>query len=97
MKNFDLYLNCLRAPVEAYRHGTFNRWETVACMATCIDLQMREDPADAKTSPEIRDGGAVPVLQLKQPQSADDQMLQELYAEAITFWAEGYGRLRLMK
>jgi hypothetical protein len=39
----------------------------------------------------------VPALGLKEPLNADDQVLQELYAEAITFWAEGYGKLRLIK
>jgi hypothetical protein len=97
MRKRDLFLGCLRPAVEAYRHGTFNRWEAVACMATCIDIHMRTDPADAKTSPEIRDAGAVPILELREPLSADDQVLQELYAEATTFWAEGYGRLRLVK
>jgi hypothetical protein len=93
----DLFLDCLRRTVDVYRHGTFNRWETVACMATCIDVAMREVPADGKTSPEVRDGGAVPRLELAEPLSADDQVLQELYAEATTFWAAGYGILRLMK
>ncbi len=92
-----LFMGCLRPVVEAYRHGTFNRWEAVACLATCIDISMRTDPADAKTSPEIRNAGAVPVLELEEPLSADDRMLQGLYAEAVTFWAEGYGKLRLVK
>jgi hypothetical protein len=97
MRKHDLFLNCLRRTVDVYQHGTFNRWETVAFMATCIDVHMRTDPADEKTSPEVRDAGAVPGLKLAEPLSADDQILQELYTEAITFWAEGYGRLRLVK
>ena len=40
----DLYLNCLKGPLDGYRRGTFNRWETVAVMATCIDFYMRELP-----------------------------------------------------
>ena len=55
------------------------------------------DPADDKTSPEVRDAAAVPKLALPEPLSEDDQLLLELYAEAITFWAEGFGRLRLVK
>ena len=93
----DLFLNCVRSPLDAYRHGTFNRWQTVACIATCIDIHMRQDPADAKTGPEIRDAGAVPRLELSEPLNADDHDLLELYAEATTFWAAGYGSLRLIK
>jgi hypothetical protein len=93
----DLFLNCVRSPLDAYRHGTFNRWDTVACMATCIDIAMRTDPADHRTSPEVRDAGAVPRLGLAESLSAEDQVLQELYAEAIRFWAQGYGRLRVVK
>jgi hypothetical protein len=97
MRNRDLFMGCLRPVVEAYRHGTFDRWQSVACMASCIDISMRQDPADEKTSPAVRDAGAVPVLDLGEPLSADDQVLQELYAEAVRFWSEGYGRLRLIK
>jgi hypothetical protein len=39
----------------------------------------------------------VRLLKLKEPLSEADAILQELYAEAVTFWAEGYGKLRLMK
>jgi hypothetical protein len=97
MEHQDLYLNCLRTTLEVYQHGTLNRWEAVACMATCIDIAMREDPAVAATGPEVRDAGAVPRLELSQPLSADDQILQELYVEATTFWAAGFGRLKLIK
>ena len=96
-KKKDLYLNCLRTTLEAYQHGTFDRWSSVALMATCIDIAMRTNPADDKTSPEVRDAAAVPKLVLPEPLSADDQMLLELYGEAITFWADGFGRLRLVK
>ena len=47
------------------------------------------DPADAKTSLEVRDAGAGAVLELGEPLRAYDQVLQELYAEATTFWAKG--------
>jgi hypothetical protein len=97
MRHRKLYLNCLRVTAETYRLGTFDRWTTVACMATCIDIQMREDPADAKTGPEIRDAAAVPALDLPEPLSEDDRILQELYPEAIQFWALRYGQPRLMK
>ena len=97
MRKQDLFLDCLKRTVDVYRHGTFNRWEAVAFMATCIDVHMRQVPADEKTSPEVRDAGAVPPLQLAEPLNADDRVLQELYAEATTFWAEGYGKLRLIK
>jgi hypothetical protein len=93
----DLYLDCLRRTVEAYRQGTFDRHDSVALMATCIDIQMRQDPADAKTGPEVRDAGAVPRLELAEPLNEDDQVLLELYAEATTFWAVGFGRLKLIK
>lgn len=97
MENQDLFLDCLRRTVDVYRHGTFNRWETVACMATCIDVAMREVPHDEKTSPEVRDAGAVPRLALAEPLNADDQVLQELYDEAVAFWAAGFGKPRLVK
>ena len=97
MKNQHLFMNCLRRTLEVYQHGTFNRWETVAFMASCIDVAMRKDPADHKTSPEVRDAAAVPQLELPAPLSGDDQILQELYAEATVFWVEGFGRLRLVK
>jgi hypothetical protein len=90
-------MDCLRRTLEVYQKGTFNRWETVAFMATCIDVAMRSNPADDKTSPEVRDADAVPKLELSEPLNAEDQMFQELYAEATTFWAEGFGRLRLVK
>jgi hypothetical protein len=41
MRKRDLYLNCLRTTVSLYRHGTFDRWTTVAVMATCIEFHMR--------------------------------------------------------
>jgi hypothetical protein len=97
MRHRKLYLNCLRQTVKAYRHGTFDHWTAVACLATCIDIQMRQDPADARTGPEIRDAGAVPQLGLSEPLKAEDRTLLELYAEATRFWAAGYGILRLMK
>jgi hypothetical protein len=90
-------MDCLRKTLEAYRGGTFDRWLTVAFMASCIDVAMRRNPADEKTSPEVRDAGAVPRLELAEPLSADDQVFQELYTEATTFWAAGFGRLRLVK
>ena len=96
-KKKDLYLNCLRTTLEAYQHGTFDRWSSVALMATCIDIAMRTNPADDKTSPEIRDAAAVPKLELSEPLSAEDRIFQELYGEATTFWAAGFGRLRLVK
>jgi hypothetical protein len=58
---------------------------------------MREDPVDAKTGPEVRDPAAVPALDLPQPLSEDDRILQELYPEAIEFWALRYGQPRLIK
>lgn len=97
MEKPNLFLDCLRRTVEVYRRGTFNRYDSVAVMATCIDIQMRQDPADDKTGPEVRDAGAVPRLELAEPLSADDRVLQELYAEATTFWAAGFGRLGLIK
>ncbi len=62
---------------------------SVALMATCIDVAMRSDPADDKTSPEVRDAAAVPKLELSMPLNAEDQIFQELYNEATTFWAAG--------
>ena len=97
MRKQDLFLNCLKGPLDLYRRGTFNRWETVAVMATCIDIAMRQDPADHKTSPDVRDAGAVPRLELAEPLKPDDQVLQELYAEATVFWAAGFGKLKLVK
>jgi hypothetical protein len=97
VKNRHLFMDCLKRTLEVYQHGTFDRWQTVAFMATCIDVAMRSDPADDKTSPEIRDAAAVPKLELSMPLSAEDQIFQELYNEATTFWAEGFGRLRLVK
>jgi hypothetical protein len=97
VKKKNLFLNCLRTTLEAYQHGTFDRWSSVALMATCIDIAMRTNPADDKTSPEVRDAAAVPKLELSEPLNVDDRILQELYAEATTFWAEGFGRLRLVK
>jgi hypothetical protein len=97
MRKQDLFLDCLKTTVDVYQHGTLNRWETVAFMATCIDVHMRQDPADARTSPEIRDAGAVPRLEFSEPLKADDRDLLELYAEATRFWAAGYGNLRLIK
>ena len=97
MRNRKLYLNCLRQTIKVYLHGTIDHWTAVACLATCIEFQMREDPADPRTSPEFRDAAAVPVLALRQPLSKTDQVLQELYPEAIVFWALRYGRPRLMK
>ncbi|MFL5402796.1 MAG: hypothetical protein ACJ8BF_08275 [Gemmatimonadales bacterium] len=97
MRNRKLYLNCLRQTAKVYRRGTFDHWTAVACLATCIDIQMREDPADAKTGPEVRDPAAVPALNLLEPLSEDDRILQELYPEAIEFWALRYGQPRLMK
>jgi hypothetical protein len=40
---------------------------------------------------------AVPPLDLPEPLSEDDRILQELYPEAIEFWALCYGQPRLMK
>jgi hypothetical protein len=97
MRKHDLFLNCLRKTVDVYRRGTFDRWQTVAFMATCIDVQMRKDPAREREYTGVRSREMVPALGLKEPLSADDQVLQELYVEATTFWAEGYGRLRLIK
>lgn len=42
MEKQDLFLDCLRRTVDVYRRGTFNRYETVACLATCIDIHMRQ-------------------------------------------------------
>jgi hypothetical protein len=93
----DLYLNCLKGQLDVYRRGTFNRWETVAVMATCIDFYMRELPETEREKDGVRNAAAVPALALKEPLNADDKVLQELYAEATTFWAAGYGSLRLIK
>ena len=97
MRNRDLYLNCLKGPLDVYRRGTFNRWDTVAIMATCIDFYMRELPETERERDGVRNAGAVPALELKEPLSDDDEVLLELYAEATTFWAAGYGNLRLIK
>ena len=97
MGKHELFLDCLRGTVDVYRRGTFDRWDAVAFMATCIDIQMREDPADAKTGPEVRDAAAFPALDFPEPLSEDDRILQELYPEAIEFWALRYGQPRLMK
>jgi hypothetical protein len=97
MRNRNLYLNCLRQTAKVYRRGTFDHWTAVACLATCIDIQMRQAPADPKTSPEFRDAAAVPALDLPQPLSKTDQVLQDLYPEAIEFWVLRYGQPRLMK
>lgn len=97
MRKQDLLLDCLRRTVDVYRHGTFDRWETVAFMATCIDVHMRKDPATEREYAGVRSPEMVPALELNEPLSADDQVLQELHAEATTFWAAGYGRLRLFK
>jgi hypothetical protein len=97
MRKHHLFLNCLRSTVDVYRHGTFNRWETVAFMATCIDVHMRQDPAKEREYAGVRSLEVVPALELNEPLSVDDQVLQELYAEAATFWAAGYGKLRLIK
>lgn len=55
MRKHDLFLDCLRRTVDVYLHGTFNRWEAVAFMATCIDVHMRENPATEKeyAGPEV--------------------------------------------
>jgi hypothetical protein len=97
MRKQDLYLNCLKSTLPVYRRGILNRWETVACMASCIDFYMRERPATEREIDGVRNPGAVPALKLKEPLNDDDQVLQELYAEATTFWAAGYGILRLVK
>jgi hypothetical protein len=97
MRKQDLFLNCLKSTLPVYQRGILDRYATVACMATCIDIQMRQDPADATTSPEVRDAGAVPRLELREPLTADDRDLLELYAEATTFWVAGYGSLKLIK
>jgi hypothetical protein len=97
MRKHDLFLNCLRTTVDVYRHGTFDRWSTVAFMATCIDVHMRENPATETEYAGVRSLEVVPALELNEPLSADDRVLQELYAEATTFWAAGYGRLKLIK
>lgn len=97
MEKQALYMDCLRRTVEVYRRGTFDRWEAVAFMATCIDVAMRKVASDEKTSPEVRDAGAVPKLELSEPLNAEDQVLQGLYDEATTFWAAGYGKLKLVR
>ncbi len=97
MRKHDLFLNCLRGTVDVYRSGTFNRWETVAFMATCIDVHMRPDPATETAYAGVRSPEVVPALALNEPLNADDKVLQALYAEATTFWAAGYGKLRLIK
>jgi hypothetical protein len=66
-------------------------------MATCIDVHMRQLAATQRTNAGVGSPGAVPALELNEPLNADDQVLQELYAEATTFWAAGYGKLRLIK
>jgi hypothetical protein len=96
MRKQDLFLDCLRRTVDVYRRGTFNRWEAVAFMATCIDIHVRQFP-DTETDAEDRSPRAVPALELNEPLNADDRDLQELYVEATRFWAAGYGKLRLIK
>ncbi len=97
MRRQDLFLDCLRTTVDVYRRGTFNRWEAVAFMATCIDVHVRQLPATEGADAGVSSPGAVPAIELKEPLSDDDKVLHELYAEATTFWAAGYGKLRLIK
>jgi len=94
---WELYLKCLRTTVDVYRHGTLNRWEAVACLATCIDINMRQAAAAWQEGGEAGPAPTVPTLQLPQPLSAEDRQLLELYAEAVAFWTAGYGKLRLIK
>jgi hypothetical protein len=93
----DLFLDCLKRTVDVYRLGTLNRYDTVALMATCIDIHMRQLPATGRANTGVRNPGAVPALELNEPLNADDKVLRELYAEATTFWGAGYGSLRLIK
>ena len=97
MRKQDLFLDCLKRTVDVYRHGTLDRYDTVAFMATCIDVHMRQLPATERANAGVRNPGAVPALELNEPLNADDKVLQELYAEATTFWEAGYGSLRLIK
>ena len=88
-----LYLNCLRTTADAYRYGTFDRRGAIAFMAGCIESRLRQQAeldgldVNVPTTP--------PQLALPQPLSATDLLLQELYAEAITFYIARIGRLRL--
>ena len=97
VENDDLFLNCLRRTVDVFQRGTFNRWESVAFMATCIDVHHRQMVEVGKAEAEVRDPAGAPKLGLSEPLNEDDQVLQELYAEAITFWSAGFGKLKLIK
>jgi len=96
MAHDDLYLECLRRAVKSWRGGVFDRDGTVAIMAWAIDIHMRQS-APEEQDREIRNREAVPTLELNQPLSVDDHALLDLYAEATTFWAAGYGKLKLIK
>jgi hypothetical protein len=97
MASNDLFLNCLRNPVNAWRQGALSRYDTVAFMATCIDISMKRPPPAGDAPAEAGAPRAIPVLQLDEPLSEDDQILKELLCEATVFWSSGLGKLRLIK
>jgi hypothetical protein len=97
MASDELFLNCLRNPVDAWRHGVLSRYDAVALMATCIDIYMTRPPAPSEAPPESGAPRAIPALLLDEPLSEDDRFLKELYAEATVFWSSGLGKLRLIK
>ena len=97
MADDELFMNNLRNTVDVWRRGVFDRWQAVAVMAWAIDLKVKRLTESAPASDAIDAPRVAPSLGLEEPLSADDRVLQELYAEATVFWATGMGKLRLMK
>ena len=96
MADDELFMNNLRNTVDVWRRGVFDRWQAVTVMAWAIDLKVKRLAESAPTG-DVDAPKVAPSLGLEEPLSADDRVLQELYAEATVFWARGMGKLRLMK
>jgi hypothetical protein len=95
MASNDLFLNCLRNPVNAWRQGALSRYDTVAFMATCIDISMKRPPAAGDAPAEAGAPRAIPVLQLDEPLSEDDQILKELLCRGDGFLVLGTGEAQV--
>lgn len=91
------FVKWLRSLAEMWQRGELNREDAIADMVMALNTYEEQSLA---LRPKLRGVTAprkAPVLKLSQPLSPRDQVLSELYAEAVAFWSIGYGKLTLIK
>jgi hypothetical protein len=88
----EAFETSLRATARAWQQGELSRREAVELMARAIELYMT--PLAAATPTNVTSDAppaAVHVHHPRDPLNADEQIFEQLYGEACSFWASVRG------